>query len=444
MSHRGTTLAVATALLLGVAAALPQEADPTASTDTLRDDVERIAARVARTRGGAPPHDLRVSRATVEERRGAVDAAVRRVPAARLAARGRAWSAIGLGDPGAPGRLLRILAADLEVVVIDPASGRLLVADDVLTDVDFVSDVPDDPASAVFLATGLRPDEPVMAHAVVHRLQRAHTTAPAGIETTDALLARTAWEEGEANLLAIGLVFEGLRMADAVLARGVDPARVLDGRLLPAGYGSLPDPDAAWVEFVYQEGFEKAARALEGGGFRAVASAARGRRTSRDVLHPDRSPLPPAGPPPPPSLAVPEGLEDADLDSLGEVGIVALLAAATGKADLAMAAGDGWTGDWLRRWEASDGEGVTLWRTEWASADDAREFEYGYARALEEGRGGVRQEGPPDGPGIWIGSFGVARLQRAGRAVEIRVASPEIEARIRAAEQPKEHNKSKK
>jgi hypothetical protein len=108
-----------------------------------------------------------------------------------------------------------------------------------------------------------------------------------------------------------------------------------------------------------------------------------GRRNSRDVMHLDRSPLEvPAIPEPDPGLS--DAFSLVDRDSLGEQGVVVLVASLTGKENLGLIAGDGWSGDALFRWEGADaGDGVTEWVTSWISAEKARDFDYGLRRALE-------------------------------------------------------------
>jgi len=410
----------------------PEEA-AAAQAAAFRDEVGRVIDKVQAQRGGKVPPGLEARRSTAAERDTAVEAAVAaRIPQDRLAARGAAWADIGLGDRDAPARLLRRLAVDVETVVLDASGTRLLVSDEVLTDRDFLAPPGEDTNQAVFLATGIRPDEPLVAHVVAHALQRSRAkVAPAQVETTDAALARHAWEEGEANLVAIGLLFQGLRLADAILQPGIDPGRILDGRLVYPGIEALPQPDATFLDFVYQEGYEQAVRAFRAGGFRSLEQAATSRATTRALLHPDRSASPIQDWPP---LRAPAaGFALTDEDSLGEEGIFALVSGRTGKDDLALAAGDGWRSDRLARWDADSKDpldGVTVWETQWGADEDAVEFAYALGRVIEDGLGGAVTPGETPGRRSWTAPHRVFRIETSGRAVTLRVASPATDAAL--------------
>ena len=83
--------------------------------------------------------------------------------------------------------------------------------------------------------TGVRVDEPLTAHVLMHVRQRERLAGEYLVDSTDALLARAAWAEGEANILAIRYLFEGMRLQDDILESGIDPEQVLGGALVPAG-----------------------------------------------------------------------------------------------------------------------------------------------------------------------------------------------------------------
>ena len=118
--------------LLGTSASMSAEARNPASNrggdPLLLQEVQRIATRVERLRGEAfirPPFAVRVPEVMRD-----VAAEIRAfavLPRDRVAARGRAWSAIGLGDADTPRNLLTTLAADLDGIGFDPQGNRLLV-----------------------------------------------------------------------------------------------------------------------------------------------------------------------------------------------------------------------------------------------------------------------------------------------------------------------------
>ncbi len=303
-----------------------------------------------------------------------------------LPPRGRAWADIGLGDEGTPSALLWVLASDLPGMVLDPVGPRLLVRPDLMSPRDFEAGAEAEAATTVLLATGVRPDETLVAHSLVHLLQSGREDRSRPPETTDRFLARAAWDEGEAGLVAVLYLFEGLGLRAEVLEGRLDPGEVLGGRLLPDVRQVRSRATQNLLEFVFREGFFRAAGITRAGGMEALQNAARERPTTRDLLHPDRSPLAakreetemPAAPP---------AMRLLDRDQLGEQAIVALVSALTGKDNLALVAGDGWEGDALFRWEPADGtapaSGVTLWITRWASGNDAEEFEFAWRRCLE-------------------------------------------------------------
>ena len=164
----------------------------------------------------------------------------------------------------------------------------------------------------------------VVAHLLVHALeaQRQGGVAPA-THTTDALLAHAAWSEGEANLAAMLYLFRGLALSMEVVDRALDPGEVLGGALLPRELGGLPPAERALLDFAYRDGFLQARKRLQAGGWASVEEAYGTRRTTRDVLHLDRPPLPASAvtPPPPPEGYSPEEEEEVQkrLEDLGYI-----------------------------------------------------------------------------------------------------------------------------
>jgi hypothetical protein len=353
----------------------------------LLEAVREIAKQVERLRGQRFKRAPRAVRAPDTMRKVAADIrAFNVLPRERLDARGRAWADVGLGGPSAPQTLLRPVAADLEGIGFDPEGNRLLVAPDRLKEEDFVPLNDDDPDATLLLMTGVRPDEPLAGHLLMHVRQMEREGRDSVEETTDGLLAHAAWNEGEANLLAVRLLFGGMGMADEIIGMQLDPRDVLDGRLIPYSINELSGVEAALVEFIYLEGFALAVERFKKGGWRELDRAMARQRTTAAILHPGRS-LPIAteiGDPEAPEI---EGLELVDTDSLGEQAIVVLISATTGKDNLGLMAGDGWVGDRLYRWELSAGEhagdGVTQWITRWSNEQEAEDFDYSMGRSLQ-------------------------------------------------------------
>ena len=58
------------------------------------------------------------------------------------------------------------------------------------------------------------------------------------------------------NLVALLYLFRGLDLTGVVLEHALDPAEVLGGRLLPAGFAHASGIDRRLLDFVYREGFE--------------------------------------------------------------------------------------------------------------------------------------------------------------------------------------------
>jgi len=300
----------------------------------------------------------------------------------RLAARGRAWADVGLGGPASPAVLFRLLAADLQGIGFDPAGNRLLVDPDRLTDKDFSPE--EEGSSTVLMHAGIRPDEPLVGHLLIHVRQRERLGADYLAGTTDRLLAQAAWAEGEANLLAVRYLFGAMGLADDVIVYGVDPGQFLDGGLVPRDLDRLSGVEADLVRFVYHEGYAQAVRAYRTGGWSGVSRAMQLSHTTRAVLHPDRAALPEA--PFVQAVAPVEGLRLVDSDSLGEQSVFVLVSRGTGKDNLALQAADGWVGDQLYRWEPGADTalrgGVTEWITNWASSEDVEDFVYSLGRVL--------------------------------------------------------------
>ncbi len=368
----------------------------------LSEEARRVAQDVERLRGLGFPQPPVAARADAALQQEGGRAWVRRALApARLAARGRAWADLGLTDPQGPARLYERLAADLEGFALSADGRQVLVGHDRLTPADFGGDGPaDEKALTLLLATGRRPDEPALAHMLVHLLHVLRAGERELPETTDALLALAAWQEGEANLVAVRYLFETMGLEAVVLERGLGPADVLEGRLMPE-LSSTEPAERDLLEWVYRQGYASSLELYRRGGWGALERAQRERRTTRELLHPESAPAQaePAELPGPPA----EGLRLADADRLGELVARTLVSLVTGQEPLGARAAQGLEADRLLRWEPSAEEaGWTCWWTLWASEIEAREFADAASRSLET------RSAPPGRQ---------ARLEREGRAV---------------------------
>jgi hypothetical protein len=409
-----------------------EPAEPQEDPSTLLEEGRGAAQRLERIRGlrflAVPP----VVRGGDELRK---ESAARRVSAAcppvSLAARGRAWADLGLGSGDSPRRFLENLAGDLRGIAFDADGPRVLVDPSLLTPEDFAPKEGPDAASSVLLATGVRPDEPALAHVLMHALQRSRSGADPMGGTTDATLAASAWAEGEASLVAVLYLFEGLGVQGEVLGSALDPGELLGGTLVPESLDRLPGVEGTLMDFVYREGYAQAVLAYRAAGFKGVDRGMAVRRTTRDVLHGDRKPLVPSAIPEP---VAPKGSLLADRDSIGEEGIIVLVSTLTGKDNLGLMAGDGWAGDALFRFEPVDakiaGEGLTVWETRWISDEEAADFQYGLERSLTQRFIGVAFASLADGERRLAAGGRSFRLLRKGVQVTLRIA-PE------AADSPK-------
>jgi hypothetical protein len=391
----------------------------------LLDEARHTAQRLERIRGlrfaGIPPAVRAGEAARKEAASKRVEAAL---PVSTLVARGRAWADLGLGGGDAPRRLLEALADDLRGIGFDAVGRRVLVDPSLLPAEDLAPKEGEDSTSSLLLATGVRPDEPALAHVLMHALERGRTGGDPIAGTTDATLAASAWAEGEANVVAVLYLFDGLGIQSEVIERALDPGQLLGGTLVPASLDLLPGVEGLLLDFVFREGYAQAAGSYKRGGFRALDRGAAGRRTTRDVLHPDRAPLVPVQIPEPPA---PKGWVLADRDALGEEGIVVLVSSLTGKDNLGLMAGDGWAGDALFRFEPeglpAGRDGLTVWVSRWVSADEAAEFEYGIERSLTGRFPGTTLESPASGERRMVAAGRVFSLSKTGQQVTLQISS---------------------
>lgn len=395
-----------------------------ADLDLLRE-VREIAGRVERLRGQQFDRPPVAVRAPDPMREVAAEIRAYKLHSpARLEARGRAWADLGFSSPASPANVLRHLAADLEGIGFDAEANRLLVTPDRLTKDDFAPRDEDDPNSTVLMMTGVRRDEPLFGHALLHVRQMEREGRDVLLGTTDGTLARAAWAEGEANLVAVRLLFEGMGLQDEVIAWTLDPRDVLDGLLVPSVLESLPDEEAALLRFVYLEGFSRAVAYHRMGGWAKLDAAMATQRTTSQILHPDRQLARDRHHPEPVPPAI-DGIELIDVDSLGEQGIIVLVSAVTGKDNLGLLAGDGWVQDELYRWELPSaegaGSGITLWLTRWSDEKAASDFEYALGRMF--------QARFPGGT-LAQAAEGAKRIDADGRRFEVERAATEVRLRV--------------
>lgn len=410
------------ALLAAAEASPPPSPDGTADPD-LDEEVTSVARRVEILRGlrfKQVPAAVRLP----EEAHRARQLAETGPGKADLAARGRAWADVGFGDANGPAELDARLRRDLDGVSVDPAGRTLRAEPWVLPEEDLTPEPGKEAAGAtLLLTTGVRPDGPLLAHALVHSLERQAGEGAPVDPTTDALLAAHAWSEGEANLVAVRYLFEAMNLQDEILAHRVDLGEIAGGRLLPAASASAPAPVPALLSFVYEDGFVQAADWHKRGGFRALATAKGSRRTTRDVMHPERS-VPPNSVHEKPTF-VPPGYRVVDQDRLGEQGIVVLVSAGTGKDNLGLLAGDGWSWDELVRFEpehGDPGDGATVWETRWTNPAEAAEFADAYRRVVDA-REGTPMAAVEGAPGRWV-------VHARGRVVGMSLAGSEVAIRM--------------
>ena len=421
---RGTRCA-----LLACALALGAGGNPGVRYDAdLGGALRDVAGRLRPIRGAVPARvplavraDEGVRMAAARARR---DAAL---SPSRLAARGRAWADIGLGDGTEPADLDLALARDLTGLGFSADRKQVLVDPGRLTDADFGGEQGDPEGAALLFATGVRPDEPAIAHLMTHVLQDERGEPPGLRETTDATLASSALREGEANLVALLLLYGGLGMEAEVLAGSIDPAAYRGGDLESNVVVHGSPVLARLAGFVYGDGFRAAAARTRQGGWRSLEKGMLDSGGTRSLLHPDR-PSSATMTVPVPDLVLPEGFALADRDTIGEFGVGVLVAERAGKENLGWIAAEGWEADALFRWEgAVPQSGVTVWVTRWSSEQEASDFRYAMERSLVA-RFREVEKGPVAGT-EWVlrRADSVFRLANRGREVLLRVAPTSID-----------------
>jgi hypothetical protein len=391
--------------------------------------VRDVAARLRPILGKVPGKIPLAVRADRSSRKAAAQS--RRdeaLPPSRLAARGRAWADIGLGKETDPAELYLSLAEDLPELVFSADRTQLLVGPDRLTDSDFGGESGNAAGADLLFATGVRPDEPAVAHMMTHVAQDDRGAPPGLRETTDATLASSAWREGEANLVAMLLLYGGLGMEGEVVQGRIAPREYRGGDLTPRNDSHSP-VTGRLMDFVYAEGFQAAAARVRSGGWALLRESAAAEPQTRAILHLEDSFAAPEAVPAP-VLSLPDGFSLVDRDRIGEYGIGVLVAERVGKENLGWIAADGWTGDGLFRWENPTQErGVTLWVTRWSAGKEATDFRYAMGRFYGTEDTGVDGSGTGTASAEGVRRLGdrVVRIAQRGTEVRIRVAPADLD-----------------
>jgi hypothetical protein len=357
----------------------------------------------------------------------------------RVAARGRAWRDLGLGSGTEPRELIDALERDVPGMTIDAAGDRLLVDPGRMLPESGHGDPDVDPDSSILLATGVAPDEPTAAHYLAHAWLDG--PSPASPVTTDALLAWRALAEGTANLTALTLLFGGVGLESEVVSGSLRPEEVLGGRLVPDTIRSSGPVVRNLLEFVYLDGFAQAASLARKGGFSRIAQERKSRRTTSEIIHLERAPLPVAEMAEP---TLPSPMAVVDRDTLGEQGVIALVSFLTGKDNLGLIVGDGWAGDTLWRFEPNPGgsenqaDGATIWVTRWRSETDAADFVYGMERCLEARFPGESLDvDPSPGSRVLRRADRIYRVESSGLGVVVTILSPSMDSKTRPDQKKK-------
>ena len=333
-------------------------------------------------------------------------------------ARGRSWADLGLGSRETPLRLTRSVVADLPGVALAPDDGRLLVDAEILPPGDFLSIDEETPAQTLLLATGVRPDEPLLAHYLIHTLQQMDESQ---LGTTDAWLARRAAREGEATLVAMRLLFDPLGLDAKKL--DLDPALVLGGRLIPAGFDSPTALEQRVLEFVHGDGYVWAQQRYAAHGWEGLKVLP---QTTGAILNPAKTGGQPA------ELETetgPYGRQVLDRDRLGSFGVFLWLSVTTGKDSLALLSAEGWRGGALERLDAEAGE-LTRWITDWSDTKHAEQFRYAVGRSFEARFPDAKINGEKTGWSTLPTGDRRAAWRRVNERVELWIGPPAILEKI--------------
>jgi hypothetical protein len=358
---------------------------------TLVDEIARILEKV---RGLPLRRPLRVRWVDRAFTRKYVRASIERhLPRERLEAYTATFAKLGLLPANFP------LARTLEELMAEQAAGFY------------------DPRTATLYARAEMPaGELVLSHEIAHALQDQHFDLARLLvaipDHDDRGFALHALVEGDATLATELYLRETLSLwkvlqlvADVFEILNLDQKKVeaapqyLRETLLRSYLGGK-----AFVEALHRRG-----------GWKRVERAYRDPpRSSEQILHPAKylrgeEPVPVTIPALERVLGV--GWKPLHENTVGELGVLALLGGAAATRERARQAAEGWGGDRLRSYRGPDGRLVLVWRTVWDSGRDASEFREGMTAFLEE------RHGRATAPNTWKGAGGEVRLVALGRTV---------------------------
>lgn len=260
----------------------------------------------------------------------------------------------------------------------------------------------------------------LVAHEVTHALADQHFDLTAYIDpagNADAAGARKAFVEGEAMIVGVQVVLRQPMKRVAYAPRAERPAE-------DAEWAQLPAVLKRQILFEYLDGMNFAGAVYRSGGTRALDNAyRRPPASSEQILHPEKylrgddMPVPVTFEADPLVFA---GLTRIDDDTMGEIGILALLEAPLGEAGARLTAA-GWGGDRFRLYrDAARPDAVGfVWRTVWDTPADQVEFTSNLAEAL-----GRRFGAPAEAGGVtrWQTPGGRFELEATGaRSAEFRL-----------------------
>ncbi len=242
----------------------------------------------------------------------------------------------------------------------------------------------------------------LLAHEVAHALADQHFDLKGFLQpesaSTDALLARRAYVEGDAMLtgmwFAMGKTLRPVTYSEPV----TEEERGLFDQV--EEFFETPPVIRRPMLFLYGDGFVFAHALYTSGGTRALDEVyARPPRSSEEILHPEKYRRQDDPPVNVVLAGVPEIFRGASLvseDTLGEIGILSMLLEAACRCEASRAAA-GWGGDRYRLYRF-DGEKDKVgfeWVIVWDSTEDAQEYQEAFVNLLTE------SQGQPVGPGRW-------------------------------------------
>lgn len=238
----------------------------------------------------------------------------------------------------------------------------------------------------------------VAEHELTHALQDQYYNLGVIVDpklaTTDSGLAASALIEGDASAVMYDCQRAGAGLVSLKDERSIDAVLLL--QVLGIGFnGEVPESVKALLVFPYSSGLRFTHALLKNGGYTRVDQAyQRIPKSSREILHPEEYLRGSFTPSIPADSELKNGAEAESLDYtdvLGEFGISSLFTGSAVTRDRAALAAQGWVGDKLGVFTATDKTKRVRWLTRWESEKDAQEFLEVYKEFLiATGRGGDR------------------------------------------------------